>query len=174
MTRLAPLLVAGLVLTGCGITRIDAPISFQADRRLSIESPEPEEKVGLPLTVRWSADDVDTSDGTHFALFVDRPPPPPDREIRLQVCTEREKLPPQLGELRGPCEDDRTEIRFADEPSYRFDCFEPRFSAPKRRRHVHTVTVVLVDADGRRLGQAADTVKFEVEQRDVERCRGLA
>lgn len=171
--RLALGFVAMALLGGCGITRIDAPISFSADRRLSIDHPRPEDEVGLPLEMRWTADDVDLSDGTHFALFVDRPPVPPDRVVRQRVCTEGEELPPQIGEFRKVCKDDRLTIFFTDETSFRFSCFEPRFDAPKRTRNSHTVTVVLVDADGRRIGTAADSVKFDVDDDDAKRCRGV-
>lgn len=165
--------VAAALLAGCGITRIDAPVSFRADHRLSIEHPSPEDVVGLPLVVRWSADDVDLSDGTHFALFIDRPPVPPDREVRLRVCTEGEKLPPQIGEFRKKCEDERLRIAFARDTSFGIPCIAPRFDAPERRRNSHTLTVVLVDAEGRRIGQAADSVNFDVDDEDADACRGL-
>jgi hypothetical protein len=173
LRRVVGPVVALAALTGCGITRIDAPISFSADRSLSIQHPRPEDEVGLPLEMRWSAGGVDLSDGSHFALFVDRPPVPPDREVRQRVCTEGEKLPPQLGEFRKQCKDDRLTVFFTNRPSFRFSCFVPRFDAPKRARNTHTVTVVLLDADGRRIGQAADSVKFDVDDADASRCRGL-
>lgn len=165
--------LVGLAATGCGITRVDAPVSFKAEHRLDVEAPEPEAEVQLPVTVRWTADDYPRHEGEHFALFVDRAPIAPDREVRFRVCTEGEKQPPQLGQLRKPCKDDRETIFLTTRTSFAFDCFEPRFTAPKRERNKHTVTIVLLDRDGRRIGEDASSVRFEIDERDARRCRGL-
>lgn len=171
--RLLLVLVVGVVLSGCGITRVDSPLTFSADRRLDITSPEPEADLGLPVRVRWEADDFPLRDGNHFGVFVDRVPIGPRRSVRLRICTEGEKLPPQAGSFRKVCKDDRTSIFFTSEPSIALPCFEPRFDVPERARNTHTVSVVLLDAEDRRVGEAVDTVKFEVDADDVRRCRGL-
>lgn len=167
----AVLLVA--VVSSCGITRVDAPVNFKADHRLDIESPDAEAEVELPVTVQWTADDYPNEPGERFALFVDRAPIAPDRQIRFRVCTEGEKLPPQLGQLRKPCKDDRKTVFLTDELSFEFECFEPRFTAPERERNKHTVTIVLVDADDRRIGEGAASVRFEVDEDDARTCRGF-
>ena len=173
MTRCLVAAVLVSVLGGCGITRVDAPVSFRADHRLDVEAPEAESEVQLPVTVRWSADDYPNEPGEHFALFVDRAPIAPDRQIRFRVCTEGEKLPPQLGQLRKPCKDDRKTIFLTDELSFEFECFEPRFTAPERERNKHTVTIVLLDADDRRIGEGATSVRFEIDEDDARTCRGF-
>ena len=172
--RLAMALAAMVVLAGgCGITRIDAPVTFKADHRLDIVEPEPEEEVELPMEVAWDVEDFERTGGNHFGLFVDRVPIGPKRAIRLRVCTEGEKQPPQLGSFRKPCKDDRETIFFTTDTSFTFDCFEIRFDQPERSRNTHTVSLVLLDAEERRIGEAVDTIKFEVDEDDARRCRGL-
>lgn len=157
----------------CGITRTDAPISFSADHRLSFESPEQEADVELPVRLDWEVEDFPLRGGNRFAVFIDEPPVGPKRVVRLQVCTEGEKLPPQAGSMRKVCKDDRKRIFFADDTSLTIDCFEPRFDAPKRQRNAHTATVILIDGDDRRVGQAATRVRFHVDEEASKQCRGL-
>ena len=155
------------------ITRIDAPFTLRADKRLAMVSPDPEEEVGLPVTVTWKTVDYELEDGHRFAVFVDKGFPAPRRDVRLTLCSEQGKLPPQPGELRAPCKDDRDRIHFTTDTSLSFDCFEPRFSAGRRRQNEHTVSVILVDENLRRVGEAATAVKFRVDDEDAASCRGF-
>jgi hypothetical protein len=164
---------AVLALTSCGITRTDAPISFSADHRLSFESPGQEDDVELPVRLEWEVEDFPLEGGNRFAVFIDKPPVGPKRVVRLQVCTEGEKLPPQAGSMRKLCKDDRKRIFFSEDTSLTIPCFEPRFDAPKRQRNAHTATVVLIDGDDRRVGQAATRVRFHVDEEASKQCRGL-
>lgn len=170
---LASALSIALLASGCGITRVDAPVTFSADHRLKIEAPKPEANVHLPVEVRWSVKDFPRQGGNHFGLFVDRVPVGPKRSVRLRVCTEGEKLPPQLGSTRKLCKDDRKSVYFATGTSYRVTCFEPRFTAPERTRNTHTVSIVLLDQNDRRVGEAVQTVRFRVDATQARRCRGL-
>ena len=61
-----------VLLSGCGITRTDAPITLKSDRRLKMVSPGDEDKVNLPVTVKWEVKDFPLANGNHFGLFVDR------------------------------------------------------------------------------------------------------
>jgi hypothetical protein len=106
-------------------------------------------------------------------VFLDKGFPSPRRDVRLTLCSEQGKLPPQPGELRAPCKDDRERIFFTNETSMRFDCFEPRFSAGRRRQHEHTVSVILVDENLKRIGEAAASVTFRVDTADADACRGF-
>ena len=73
--RLGALLVGlAMAATACG----DGMLLSQ-DRRIDIVSPERNEKVSLPLTVRWSLDpgvEIGRDIGS-FALFFDLEPQPP-------------------------------------------------------------------------------------------------
>lgn len=155
------------------LTRVDAPFTLRSDKRLGMVSPDPEEEVGLPVTVEWETVDYELEDGHRFAVFVDKGFPSPRRDVRLTLCSEQGKLPPQPGELRTPCTDDRERIFFTTDTSMSFDCFEPRFSAGRRRQNEHTVSVILVDRNLRRVGEAATSVKFRVDDDDASSCRGF-
>jgi hypothetical protein len=155
------------------LTRTDAPLSFLPDRRLSMVAPEEEQQVGLPLVVRWKVEDFPVTDGNHFGVFVDTDIPSPDKTVRLRVCTSREQLPPAPGEFRGICKDQRQKIFFTTDTSYELQCFEPRFNLGARRLNDHRVTVILLDGQNRRVGEAAASVPFRADPDDAKKCRGL-
>ena len=155
------------------LTRTDAPLSFLPDRRLSMVAPEEEEEVRLPLLVEWEVEDFPIEDGNHFGVFVDTDIPSPDKTVRLRVCTARELLPPSPGEFRGVCSDQREKIFFTTETSFTLECFEPRFNLGARRLNDHRVTIILLDAENKRVGEAAASVPFRVDPDDAKKCRGL-
>jgi hypothetical protein len=155
------------------ITRTDAPLSFRPDRRLSMVSPDEEEKVHLPLTVKWKSEDFDLSNGNHFGVFLDTAIPSPGDVARVRLCTRLGELPPAPGDFRGICTDQRDNVRFTTSHSLTFDCMEPHFNRGKRRMHDHVVRVVLLDKDLKRVGEAAAEVPFRADEKDVRKCRGL-
>lgn len=172
LVMLAPTLLTLRVHWG-SLTRTDAPLTFRPDRRLSMVSPEEEEEVRLPLQVTWEVDDFALEDGNHFGVFVDTDIPSPDKIVRLRVCGTREQLPPTPGEFRGVCRDQRERIFFTTDTSFTLECFEPRFNLGARRLNDHRVTVILLDAENRRVGEAAASVPFQVDAGDARKCRGL-
>ena len=155
------------------ITRVDAPLSFRPDRRLSMVSPGPEEEVGLPVTITWDAKDFELVNGNHFGVFINEEIPSPDSIVRMRVCTKLEQLPPTPGDFRPPCNDQRETIRFTTDTSMTIDCFEPHFGRGARRMNDHRVSVVLLDKDGRRIGEAAADVPFRVDAAAAKKCRGF-
>ena len=168
------LATVAVAVSACGFTRTDAPVSFKADHRLSFESPDQEDEVDIPVRLDWKVKDFPLQNGNRFAVFVDKAPVGPKRTVRIRLCTEGEKLPPQPGSERTKiCKDDTERIYFADKTSLTLKCFEPRFDAPKRERDTHSATVVLVDRNDRRVGQAATTVRFHVDEEQEKKCRGL-
>ena len=171
--RVVLLLLVATLVGGCGITRVDAPVTFSSDRRVDITQPSAEAKATLPVRVRWEAKDFALSGGNHFGVFVDRVPIGPKRSVRLRICTEGEKLPPQIGAFRKICKDDRKTVFITSRPTITLTCFEARFNVPKRTRNTHTVSVVLLDGNDRRVGEAFDSVKFEVDAAQAKKCRGL-
>ena len=171
---LGALVVLAIAAPACGFTRTDAPVSFKADHRLSFESPDQEDEVHIPVELEWKVKDFPLENGNRFAVFIDKPPVGPKRTVRIRLCTEGEKLPPQPGsDRRKICEDDLKRIYFSSTTSLSIKCFDPRFDAPKRERDTHTATVVLVDGKDRRVGQAATTVRFRVDEDEAKKCRGL-
>ena len=166
-------LLALVGASGCGLAQVDAPITFRADRRLGITSPEPESTVEVPVRIAWDVDDFDTSaDGNHFAVYVDRVPLGPNDVLRRRVCSQAERKPVALGEVRRPCRDDTETIVETSETSVVLDCMQPRRGSD-RQRHRHTVSVALLDGAGNRVGHAVSTVTFRLddESGDAYACR---
>lgn len=155
------------------ITRVDAPLSLRPDNRLSMESPEPEEEVNLPVTVKWESRDWDLSNGNQFGVFLDTSIPSPDDIVRVRLCTRLGELPPAPGDIRSICTDQRKQIKFTTKHSMTFDCLEPFFNRGKRRMHDHHVTVILLDKNLKRVGEAAAEVAFRADAADVRKCRGF-
>ena len=155
------------------ITRQDAPLSFRPDKRLAMVAPKPEAKVNLPVKVNWESKDFALQDGNRFGVFVDTAIPSPGDILRVRLCTRLGELPPAPGDFRGICKDQREQISFTTDHSVSFDCFEPRFNKGKRRMNDHTVTVVLLDKNLKRIGEAAANVMFRVDPNDARTCRGF-
>jgi hypothetical protein len=155
------------------ITRVDAPLSFRPDKRLAMESPEPEELVKLPVTIKWRSEDFPLTGGNQFGVFIDSSIPSPNDVARVRVCTRLAELPPAPGDFRGICTDQRDRILFTTKHSVTIDCFEPFFNRGKRRMNDHKVIVVLLDGDKRRIGEAATEIPFRVDATDARKCRGF-
>ena len=164
---------AAAFLGACGINKVEVPLTFSSDRRLHMVSPGDQSVVGLPVTVRWSAADFPLSGGNHFGVFVDQPPVGLQAQLRLVVCSQQGLSPIQVGEQRSPCYDQRNAVFMAYRPSYTFSCFSPRYNAAARSRDQHQISVVLLDRNNVRVGQAVADVTIDVDPRAVNRCLGL-
>ncbi len=155
------------------ITRVDAPMSFRPDRRLEMKFPKSEDNVHLPVTVRWESKDFDLSNGNQFGVFLDNAIPSPDSILRVRLCTRLGELPPAPGDFRGVCTDQREQIKFTKKHEFSFSCLEPHFNRGKRRMNDHTVRIILLDKDLKRIGEAATEVAFRADANDVRTCRGF-
>ncbi len=156
------------------LTRVDAPLSFKPDRRLSMLEPDQEELVQLPVTVKWKSADFELTNGNQFGVFINASIPSPGDVARVRLCSRLAELPPAPGDYRGVCRDQRDLIRFTKQHSVTIDCFEPHFNRGKRRMNDHKITVVLLDKDKRRIGEAAAEVSpFRVDATDARTCRGF-
>ncbi len=155
------------------LTRVDAPLSMRADKRLSMQEPDQEELVHLPVTVKWKSEDFDLSNGNQFGVFINSSIPSPGDPARVRLCSRLAELPPAPGDYRGVCVDQRDRILFTTKHAVTIECFEPHFNRGKRRMNDHQVTVVLLDKDKRRIGEAAAEVPFRVDAKDARTCRGF-
>ena len=160
-------------LSGCGINKLEVPLTFSSDRRLHMVGPADQSVVGLPVTVRWSASDFPLTNGNHFGVFVDTPPVGLRSQLRLVVCSQQGLAPIQIGEQRSPCYDQRNSVFMADQPSFTFTCFSPRYQAAARSRNQHQISVVLLDRNNVRVGQAVADLTIDVDPGAVDRCLGL-
>jgi hypothetical protein len=154
---LAPLLLA----SACGVHGL----SFMQDTRVDILRPSDRSKVAVPLTVSWSAKSVAIGGGRgSFGVLIDQAPPRSGKTLSWL--------------FRGDtsCKGDTGKALCAT-PEYLaqhnvFTTTEPRFrvervdrlTGDQRRRQFHELTVVLLDADGQRIGEGAWSVLFEVKR----------
>ncbi|MBW3664260.1 MAG: hypothetical protein KY469_14260 [Actinobacteria bacterium] len=133
-------------------------LAFRDDHVLSITRPGDRAAVAVPFEVNWSVRDL--PDGTRFAVLVDRTPPPAGEGLEWFArddpgCT-RDPECPDLGYLEG------LHVHVTEDSSFTVTSV-PRPERPDERE-LHDVTVILLDRDGRRIGETDDTVTVEVRR----------
>jgi hypothetical protein len=140
------------VLPACGVSGL----SFVQDDRLSITAPKDRAEVELPVTVRWEVEDFE---GT-FAVFVDRAPVPGGQTLEWLARDD------EICETTPGCPDEQW---FADR--HVFHTAETEITLERlpdldrtEQREMHEITVVLIDERGRRVGESAFGVQFEVDE----------
>jgi hypothetical protein len=151
--RLAAVLLLALA-PACGVEGLN----FVQDERVTITAPRDRAEVSLPVTLRWSARDFD---GT-YAVFVDRAPVPPGQTLAWLARDD------ELCEQTVGCPN---EAWFADRDVYATSSTQLTIDdlpdlTDGERRDFHEASVVLLDRDGRRVGEAAFTVEFQVAHDD--------
>ena len=156
--RRVPVAVAvagGLLLTGCSV----GGLAFREDDRVDIVEPADRAEATLPVTIRWTADEVEADDGgPFFAVFVDRAPIRPGQSLRAladDTCNRTEGCP-DIAYFR-----DR-HVYVTDELEVTLDALPARSGQRTAADDRHEATIILVDAEGRRRGEAAYTVEFTV------------
>ena len=153
MRRLLALAAGALLLAGCDMSGL----AFKEDTRVDIVSPRDGAEVSLPLTIRWTARDLQISepgegDGVFYAVFVDRPPLKPRQSLEAIVgedCAGR----------RGCADIDyfaQRDVHITAATSVVLDDLPPGKS--------HTATIVLVDQQYHRVGEAAFVVEFSEKE----------
>lgn len=151
--RVAMLVAACLATAGCGVEGL----GFMNDHRVDIVHPRDRASVSLPVTIRWEVDDYDG----RFAVLVDRAPPRPGRSLESLLRNDTDCR------AADGCPDAE---RMAS--SYIFVTASTELvleQVPKHRgpgRELHEAVIVLLDDDGRRDGESAFRVQFEVERDD--------
>lgn len=157
-------LALALVLTGCAISGL----AFRVDDRVTIVEPGDRATVTLPVTVTWTVRDFDVTgpsadvrpDAGMFGVFVDRSPQPPGEPLAW-LARDDDSCRPADG-----CPDDRW---FNDRSV--FVTSQPTITLATLARPVnlrgaerHEVTIVLLDGQGHRIGEAAWHVTFVVDR----------
>ena len=164
--------VSMLALTGC----LPQGLAFRVDDRLEILRPADQATVPLPVTVEWSIEDFEVvepgsrsasgDDGAaenagYFAVFLDTAPPPPGKPLSWvarndNACRPQEGCPdPAYLAARGIYATTDTRIVFEQFP------VPP---ADSKRAERHSVTVILLDPAGERIGESAYQVDFTVDR----------
>lgn len=161
----AALLVLCAALSGC----VPQGLAFKVDERLTFSSPEDRSTVTLPVTLEWDIRDFTVvqpgTSGTgdaagYFAVFVDTAPMPPGKSMRWiarkdNSCRAADGCPDaEYLRARGIYTTTQTRLELDQLPR----------SADEDRRERHRATVVLMDPRGRRLGESAFEIVFDVDR----------
>ena len=158
MTRRWLALALGVLACAAGGCSTDG-LAFRQDDRIEILEPDDRAVVSVPVHLRWRADlEPGPGGGPYFAVFVDRAPIRPGQSLRVladESCNDTDGCL-DLQYLR-----DRY-VHVTDEPEVVLDVLPRKASSQRTGANRHEATVIVIDADGRRVGEAAYAVEFEV------------
>ncbi len=158
--RLTPIVLAIAILTtSCGLFR-PSELNFRTDSRLEFTAPPARTLVRTPLHVAWQIHDFQivpphsappTKGAGYFAIFVDRSPIKPARTMRDvasrdETCLARPGCPDEVYlEQRQIFTTTNEDLTIPQIPSIPGD---------SEKIQQHTVTVVLMDTSGHRIGES--------------------
>jgi len=152
----ALLLLIPLAVGGCG----NGGLQFRQDDRVDITAPTDRARVVAPLDVRWTTKGLvlgEAGGPARFAVFVDRAPIRPGQDMSAvgdDACRRTAGCPDE-GYLR-----DRF-IYLTRKTSLTLDTLPAKSTSNRTSaKDTHDVTIVLVDADGRRRGESSWSVEF--------------
>ena len=160
--RAVPLaLVAAViaVLPACGVSGL----SFVQDERVDIVAPDDRSEVRLPLTVDWTVHDFAVGRGAgSFGVFVDRTPQPSGKTLDWPFRGDPSCKGTGAELCRSPAFLAQRSVHRTTGTAFTVDQVT-RLSGSQSGRLLHEVTVVLLDPAGKRIGEGAWSVQFEVE-----------
>ena len=160
MRRLRTVVAAALLAATAAACAGDGA-AFRRDESVDIVQPDNRAVVELPVHIRWEADlEAGPGGGPYYAVFVDRAPIRPGQSLRALAddsCDDTKGCPDlQYLRDRNVHVTDRTEVTLDVVP-------RPSTSQRTGARNRHEATIVVIDGDGRRIGEGAYAVEFEVE-----------
>jgi hypothetical protein len=144
---------AATLLVACGTS----DLAFSTDHRVKVVAPSDRAKVRLPVQIRWSTPGIRrTANGPYFAVFADRAPVQPGQSLRAVADDTCNRTPgcPDASYLR-----DRY-VFVTKDTSVTIDALPKQTGQRQGARNSHEATIVLVDANGHRIGEAAYNVQF--------------
>jgi hypothetical protein len=134
-------------------------LSFRTDKRLHWREPDDRELIELPVRISWRMTDYE-ADGGRFAVFVDRAPIRPNQTLRAVAgdddSCKRDPACPDAEYLA------QRRVYTTETTEVTLDQIAPLVGREKTQ--LHQLTVVLLDASGRRLGESAWTRRFRLER----------
>ena len=158
-----------LLGAGCGTTGLQ-DFNFRVDHRLQFLSPPDRALVGAPLRVEWRMSGFAVQaegsappqrDAGYFAVFVDRAPIRPDQTMRSVASRD-----PQCLHTPG-CPDpaylQQRQIYLTTSPSVTLEQIPP-LAGDDESIQLHTITVVLMDTAGHRIGESAWEVDVRIRK----------
>lgn len=154
------------LLSGC----VSQDLAFRVDDRVTFTTPEERATVRLPLTLEWDVRDFRVTgpgagepsrDAGYFAVFLDRAPMPPGEGLRWLARKDRSCRAddgcPDEEYLSARGVHTTTGTRLVLEQV-------PRLGEEEEARERHRAVVVLLDADGRRIGESAYELVFDLDR----------
>ena len=142
-----------LLTSACAVSGL----SFRQDDRLSFVTPRDRSEVRLPVTVRWDVRDFDVPGDGSFAVFVDRAPQPPGKSLTWlargdDACRAADGCPNAAWYAER-------DVFTTTNTAFTIERLPRQADG---RRDLHEVTVVLLDAAGRRVGETGWTLQLQV------------
>ncbi len=151
--RRALVLALCLALAGCSVDGL----SFRTDDRLQIVNLPDRSTIEIPFELEYTFDGTLSADGiAAFGILIDWTPPPPGDSLAGLLDDD----PVCQGETG--CPDgylERNRITITTDTTFLMDNV-PVGTDRQERRGFHEVTIVLVDAEGRRVGETAAFTRF--------------
>ncbi len=157
--------VAALVTAGCA--DYDG-LLFVQDDRLSFTEPEDYEQVETPFTLSWTMEDFEvlekdedapvTEDSGSFVVFIDQAPVEPGETLEAvgkddPQCEADPRCPNRVYlNAKGVYPTRKTSLTLGNVPPL----------ASKEEVQLHQATVILLDAEGRRIGEYAWYRQFKM------------
>lgn len=156
------LALAGIVLTLAPACGVDG-LAFKEDTRVEVVRPGDRDEVRLPLTIDWTVEEFEVGRGQgSFGLVLDQAPPRPGKTLAWLYRGDR-SCRGDTGEALCETAEFLASRRVYTTTETKFTLDRvPRLSGDDRRRQFHEVTLILLDAAGRRVGEGAWSVQFEV------------
>lgn len=167
--RLALLAVLAVATSGCGLTHLN-DLNFRVDDRLHFLTPKSRSLVHAPVTVSWTIRDFTVAapgsappsrHAGYFAVFVDRAPIRPGQTLKAigsgDLSCERDPKCPDTTYLN----DHRVYTTTATQLRL------PLISdilGDHESLQMHSVTVVLMDTAGHRIGESAWELDFRMHR----------
>jgi len=147
-----------VLLSGCGLTHLQ-DLQFRADTRLHFLAPKDRAEVHQPVTVSWTMRDFTieapgsappSRDAGYFAVFVDRQPIRPGHTMKDVATDEYCKRNPR-------CPDANYLASKQIYPTTKTSIKLPTIAVLTNHEtlQMHTITVVLMDTSGHRIGESA-------------------
>ena len=158
MTRRLSCLLAlvALVGAGCGFSNLN----FRTDHRLHWTTPKDRALVQVPFTVTWTFPGGSLHGGS-FAIFVDRAPIKPGQTLRAVAGGDKScKIDPTC-----PSTDylNQRKVYTTTSSSLSLPQILP-LTGNRDSVQLHQLTVVVLNASGHRVGEAAWTREFKVRR----------
>lgn len=161
------LAVLGLLAVACSVD--PGRIAFRSDERLHFTAPKDRALVSEPVALRWTMGDFEVTrtgeasrDSGYFAIFVDRAPVKPGEGLEAVAADD------PVCRADPTCPDSdylaARQIYTTTDTAFTLEQVAPLTDSVEDAQ-LHDVTVVLLDVNGRRIGESAWNISFKLRKR---------